>query len=201
MLSPVTAVIGGAFVLALSVAALMAHPLDQHGSVPGAAPAPAEAPTGVTWTHVTGQNTEDWVEVETPGASRLDGSVEYMDVGEYIMPIEWSDSRLPADMHVREGTVLHQGDLEDWSDDLWVFARAVRLDGPDGAWTGTARGVAANDLNTTQLLYELTGEGEYEGLSAVLAQDNSAWPKVQFDGWIFEGDLPTMPQPVEPSAW
>jgi len=80
-----------------------------------------------------------------------------------------------------------------------VFSRAVRLDGPDGSWAGTARGVAGAD-GTTQLQYALTGEGAYEGLSALFAQDNSGWPTVRFDGWIFEGDLPTMPDPVEPPA-
>jgi hypothetical protein len=32
----------------------------------------------------------------------------------------------------------------------------------------------------------------------VFAQDNSGWPVARFGGWILEGDLPTMPEPVEP---
>jgi hypothetical protein len=160
----------------------------------------AQDPEKATWTHVTGQNTAEWVELGTEGESRLDGSVEYQGVNEFIMPIEWSDPRLPADMHVREQIVLHTGDPASWEDDMWVFARAVRLDGPHGAWVGTARGVSDSVAVATELLYELTGEGEYEGLSAVFAQDNSTWPDPRFDGWIFEGDLPTMPEPVEPPA-
>ena len=160
--------------------------------------ASAQDKEAATWTHVTGQTNMDdeWVEVETAGASRWDGSVEYQEVSEYIMPMEWSDPRLGESMHLREQAVLHTGDPASWEDDMWVFARAVRLEGPQGAWLGSAGGVAANDLSTTQMQYELTGEGAYEGLSAVFAQDNSGWPIVQFDGWIFEGDLPTMPEPV-----
>ena len=151
----------------------------------------------MTWTHVTGQNIEDWVELETAGASRWDGSVEYQDVWEYIMPIEWSDPRLPAAMHIREQAVVHTGDPASWEDDMYVFSRAVRLDAPDGAWVGSAHGVAGAD-GTTLLQYELTGEGAYEGLSAVFGQDNGEWPDLRFDGWIFESEQPPMPDLPEP---
>lgn len=81
---------------------------------------------------------------------------------------------------------------------MWVFARAVRLDAPNGAWVGSAHGVAGTDGNL--MLYELTGEGAYEGLSAFFGQDNSQWPVVRFDGRVFEGEIPPMPEPLEPSA-
>lgn len=161
--------------------------------------ASAQAAEEPTWAHVTGQDTGEWVELEPAGPSSWDGSVEYQGVSRFIMPMEWSDPRLGEAMDIREQAVVHTGDPASWEDDMYVFSRAVRLDGPDGSWAGTARGVAGAD-GTTQLHYALTGEGAYEGLSAMFAQDNSGWPTVRFDGWIFEGDLPPMPDPVEPPA-
>jgi hypothetical protein len=66
-------------------------------------------------------------------------------------------------MHLREHYVLHQGDHTRGEDDIWAFARAVRLDAPHGAWVGTARGVAASDLSVTQMLYEPTDGDAYVG--------------------------------------
>jgi hypothetical protein len=111
--------------------------------------------------------------------------------------IEWSDPRLPSEMVSRLNI-----DLYPFGPDLFqAGAETYRLDGPDGAWTGTGRGFAMN------WLVVLSGEGAYEGLSAmfvrdvVMADPDSAGNDHEwFKGYIFEGELPSMPDPVEPFA-
>ena len=71
-----------------------------------------------------------------------------------------------------------------------------RLDGPEGAWSGTERGLFLPDGERVGLLV-LTGEGANEGLSAVLVTSmGSSW-RDMFEGYIYEGGLPPMPEAAE----
>lgn len=160
----------------------------------------AQDPKATNLTHVTGETNMDDIRVETEpyGATVSDDSVEYQGEWIYTLPMEWSDSRLGETMRVREHAMRLNGDPDDAEDDMFVHVRAVRLDAPDGAWVGSALGATNPQRSLT--LYELTGEGAYEGLSALFGQENSESPVQRFDGWIFEGDLPPMPEPVEPLA-
>lgn len=48
-------------------------------------------------------------------------------------------------------------------------------------------------------LMALTGEGVYEGLSAMIANTwKGSTPALE--GYIFEGDLPPMPDPIDPNT-
>ena len=151
----------------------------------------AQDPEAATWTHVTGSTVEgEWTADMTP--ARWEDSVEFRPTRSQTFTVEWSDPRLPGTMQVQQDVVLHHGDMTSYSDFMFVFADSVRLEDADGAWVGSGRGVNGSD--GTIILYELTGEGAYEGLSALF--DRAFDPDtmaVGFDGFIFESELPSVP--------
>jgi len=125
--------------------------------------------------------------------------------------VEWSDPRLPSRL-VRT-TVLdaRAGVHPEGPISPTVVAMRHRLEGPDGAWIGTGQGLdlhpfsgaegSEDRLMSTGLLI-LTGEGDYEGLSAMLVL-NVSWADAfagtfTFEGYIFEGEPPPFPEPIEP---
>ena len=155
------------------------------------AAATAQDPEAATWTHVTGHLMEgDWTVDTTP--ARWEDSVELLPTHSQTFTVEWSDPRLPETMYLQRNPVLHHGDVTSYDDFMYVFADSLRLEDTVGAWTGSARGVIGSDGTLT--LWELTGEGEYEGLSALFEHafdmDAMAW---DFDGFIFASDLPSAP--------
>ena len=126
-----------------------------------------------------------------------EGGATYWSDWRVERPVEWSDPRLPSMMT----TVLSISEHRIPADIVQTWAATHRLDGPDGAWTGTERGV--NNLSTEPGgrvgLLVLTGEGAYEGWTAVLATLTEPWGEF-YEGFILEGHPPAMPDPVEPPA-
>ncbi len=122
------------------------------------------------------------------------------------LEMDWSDPRLPSRMLVRFNVEGVQGIHPDGSGVTVRIAWAVRLEGPEGSWSGTGHelawtlvpesGEGSRDA-WTQLLV-LVGEGEYEGLSATLAGTGDRVTPA-FEGFIFE-DVLTMPDPIEPTS-
>ena len=114
--------------------------------------------------------------------------------------IEWSDPRLPSLMRLRENVNTHF-----IGDDrvAWFWVGAVRLEGDHGAWTGAEYGLGEESrvgftLQPRMML--LSGEGAYEGLSAMLQRQHEVITSASrpvFEGYIFEGELPPMPEPLE----
>lgn len=111
--------------------------------------------------------------------------------------IEWTDPRLPS-------TMWHRLDYEGYGWDqpdggATPYATSVLLEGEDGSWVGTGRGVGY-DEGFVQV--SLVGEGDYEGLYAILDRKDATLPdgtaQRTFDGFIFEGALTPMPDPVRP---
>lgn len=151
----------------------------------------AQDPAAATWKHVTGNTVEgEWTVEGAP--ARWEDSVEFRPTRSQTFTVDWSDPRLPGTMHVQQDAVLHHGDMTSYADFMFVFADSVRLEDADGAWVGSGRGVSGSD--GTIMLYELTGEGAYEGLSALF--DRAFDPEtmaVDFDGFIFERDVPWAP--------
>ena len=81
--------------------------------------------------------------------------------------VEWSDPRLPADLWLSLGyTLIWQGEDQWESDGAMSTAWQILLEDDEGRWRGTGRSVQAADEKYS--LYELTGDGAYEGLSALL---------------------------------
>jgi hypothetical protein len=120
--------------------------------------------------------------------------------------VEWSDPRLPTDLWLRLGyTLIWKGEDEP---DVGAINTASRilLQDEAGIWRGTGRFV--KDADEPYSLYELTGEGAYEGLSALLrgltpADAHGPWD-LAYEGYIFEAELtpfPEEPVPVTSGAY
>jgi len=167
----------------------------------GATVAQDEEDAPVTVTQVTGEAFSDrtmnqgaWTDVDGGGQQR--GAVFEHD-------IEWSDPRLPSLMRLHENLNIHWVGDEDAA---WTLVGNVRLEGEEGAWTGAEYGLGEDSPTGATLqprMMLLTGEGAYEGLSAVLQRQHEVITTASrpvFEGYIFEGELPPMPEPLEPSA-
>lgn len=114
--------------------------------------------------------------------------------------VEWSDPRLPTDLWLTIAYTLVRPD-DDGDDGAINFAWRSLMEDEAGRWVGTGRNVVGGD--ETYSLHELTGEGAYEGLTALLhdvtpADAHGPWP-LAFEGYIFEAELtpfPDVPVPV-----
>ena len=153
----------------------------------------------VTITPVTGtiigslfddSDEEDSVDADGLGhgrGARLKETFRWDD--ERLPPVKWSV--LDFDMYPNEGTGK-----------VWVMSSTIRLDGPDGYWTGTGQWFGPVDsIPEGAAVYTggqdvLVGHGAYEGLMAVMGCDRTT----VCSGYIFEGELPPLPEPVEPPA-
>jgi hypothetical protein len=94
---------------------------------------------------------------------------------------------------------------------VWPSIDAVsyRLEGSEGAWSGVGQGFDVNPewmpSEPSQLMgvemIRLTGEGTYAGLSAILLLhvDADDWRQgsYAFEGFIYEGQPPPVPEPIE----
>lgn len=158
------------------------------GGLGGAAMAQEEADSPLV-THVTGTIIDTAYDDSTAEITYAPGDVHHATGATYSETNEWSDPRLPAEKRL----VL---DLTTYPDDggrFMVTRTSIRLDGADGAWVGTGVGLGYPD-GTSEGQDVLVGEGAYEGLTAVL----HCGTDLGCDGYIFEGPMPTQPDPVEP---
>jgi|GEM_PF-2601417 len=156
--------------------------------------------TSPSATHVTGtqlstsrvSEPEEWE----------DGDVHYWRGVQTERTVEWSDPRLPSRFLYDSNANWHA--LGDGS--VGAFAVAVRLVGEDGDWAGTEYALMAPESSVG--LYVLTGSGAYEGLWAMLegslVVDADGNPVIDadnqvtsiYDGYIFESEMPPMPDPI-----
>ena len=124
--------------------------------------------------------------------------------------VEWSDPRLPTDLWLSLGfTRISQGEDQPESVRAMNLAWQSLLEDEQGRWRETGRSVL--DADEKYSLYVLTGEGAYEGLSALLQgvdpddEEAAYWHAhapwdMAYEGYIFEAELTPMPEPVEPPA-
>jgi len=103
---------------------------------------------------------------------------------------EWSDPRLPTE----KATVMNfeMYDIGDFRE--LAFQSTHLLEDPDGHWAGTASGFFDQDGGHHGVEF-LTGHGAYEGLFATIGFTADG-----AEGLIFEGEMPPMPDPLEPPA-
>jgi hypothetical protein len=191
MLSPVKAVTAGALVFAIGGVLLIAQPFDQQNSVPGAEQGAEPAPlVRATITVTEGTGAEDEGCTDGPGNSP--------DICTWHASSQWSatDPRL-------SGTATTRATEQWWPDEEGVRsyplfeAYATEVVNDQGRWVGTGRftGALGGPLSLTYLTF--TGEGEYEGLTAVVVNDPSdsddddVWTNVAV---IIEGELPPFPE-------
>jgi hypothetical protein len=129
--------------------------------------------------------------------------------GRYLeLEMDWSDPRLPSRMLVRANPEGAQGIHPDGYGVTARIAIAVRLEGPEGSWSGTGHslawtlapesGVGPQDTRTEVKMLVLDSEGDYEGLSATLTGTGDGVVPA-YEGFIFENAL-TMPDPIEPTS-
>ena len=172
------------------------------GGLGGAAMAQDDEEEVFGATHVTGttpmlRNTDDGTPTFKDAGLAIYGEAQ-------VREVEWSDPRLPSSMRLTQNLDAYFVD----SDEVGVaiaLVQNVRLDGPDGAWTGTAygllEGTEANTYPQTVLMV-LEGEGAYEGLSAmfrtVYEEPPAEGEPADWDGYILEGEMTPLPEPPEP---
>jgi len=111
--------------------------------------------------------------------------------------VDWSDPRLPT----KHWVLLDYAAIftEEPAGAMNVVTSHL-LEDADGSWRGTGRAVEDADARFSQ--YVLTGEGAYEGLYALLQgtpgmDAHGPWDH-SYEGYIFEGTLPPLRDPVEP---
>ncbi len=122
--------------------------------------------------------------------------------------MKWSDPRLPSRMEYRFSAETGRSIHPDGTVVAAQMVAAVRLDGPDGDWSGTGRVLAwtlepesgAKGRDTWTEVLMLDGDGDYEGLSATLTNTGRGDGIGPYEGFIFKGELPPMPDPIEPPA-
>ena len=197
MFSPVKAVTAGVIVFAIGGAFLIAQPFDQQGSgVPGAATDTETTPA----TLVTGEM--GWASSCNSPTVEVDGDVTRT-LNRLCAPQIWTadDPRLSGEAVNTWNTYTYVVDGKRKS----VLADAYYLRNEQGGWAcrsyllsdGGGEGGSWEGLETVMC----EGEGEYEGLSAIIDFDEpvhdgtSAQPMV---GLIFPGDAP--PHPALPAA-
>lgn len=128
--------------------------------------------------------------------------------GYSVVEMDWSDPRLPSRMLVRANAEGAQGIHPDGSGMTVRIAFAVRLEGPEGSWSGNGHSLAwtlvpesgeePQDTRTEVQMLLLDGEGDYEGLSATLTGTGDGVVPA-YEGFIFENAL-TVPDPIEPTS-
>jgi len=129
--------------------------------------------------------------------------------------VEWSDPRLPS-------RLLRNVNLDVHTPYPYVSAQSYRLEplrqvhgegqehllaleeGPDGVWVGTGRGFFAFTAayESPPMVFEwmaFSGEGAYEGLSAMIVNKYLTGVQGELEGYIFEGAWPPIPDPVGPN--
>ncbi|MFO7532932.1 MAG: hypothetical protein R6W93_10755 [Candidatus Limnocylindrales bacterium] len=154
---------------------------------------------------------------ETPTATYVSGAaISDPESGSYLseaamgsyseVEMDWSDPRLPSRMLLRFNAEGAQGIHPDGSGVTVRIAGAVRLEGPEGSWSGTFHSLAwtlvpqsggASQASRTELLM-LEGEGDDEGLSAMLLGTGDGVTPA-FEGFIF-GNTLTMPDDIAPTS-
>ena len=190
MLSPVKAITAGAIIFAIGGVMLIAQPFQQPDSVPGAESKPI-APTWVT-------GTDYWApSCSGPTETEIDGDVTH-ERGYVCEPtrMETNDPRLTG-----EGTWSWNADVFTTDEgQRTVIYGAEYLRNEGGGWTcpmyrlSNHSGFIPDQYNSSDITL-CVGDGEYEGLSALLVLGEVAGNGQSIVGLIFSGDAPPLPGP------
>ena len=148
-----------------------------------------EAASVLPATRVTGTIVDTFYDDSSAQVEFAPGDVHHVTGATYIETNEWSDPRLPTEkkMVLDFTTYPFEGDR------LMVTRTSIRLDDSDGSWVGS--GVGLSYPSGSQGQDVLVGEGAYAGLFAVLNCGSEAG----CEGFIFEGEMPPVPEPVPPA--
>jgi hypothetical protein len=172
-------------------------------STPAASPVSEEAHA----TYVTGTRTGNRTVHVAKHSNITNPSPPYTSTGGvYETDVAWSDPRLPSLMRIAENWAFYPAEGREGFGGAMQYLQQIRLDGPDGSWTGPGYALVEEtpDEHYPQtVLMILEGEGAYEGLSAMLKATYDEPPAAgeipSWDGYIFTGALTAMPEPPEPA--
>jgi hypothetical protein len=205
MFSAFTSVVAGIAAVAAGVL-LVSQPVGPAGvgapaaateSLPAAsapaAPSPAASTPAGAYVHgVLQLNSCCGNEVETHDAAGNRLTLRGMETSGAAM---FDDPRLTGTYSTTGGT--DEFPLVGTSDRVEIWWGTIRIENKDGAWSGTTTSTydSAQPTETGLQLIELTGEGAYKGLSALLWETSNAArssvPRAApFAGAIFPGPLP-----------
>ena len=183
-----------------------APPAAAPAAAPVSSPAATDQGDEAGATYVTGTSTGNRTVHVATHSNITNPSPPYTSSGGvYERDVAWSDPRLPSLMRIAENWSFYPVEDRDDIDGAMQFVQHIRLDGPDGAWTGPCYALVEEtpDEHYPQtVLMILEGQGAYEGLSAMLRATYDEPPAAgeipSWDGYIFEGALTAMPEPPEP---
>ena len=116
---------------------------------------------------------------------------------EYGMLVETTDPRISG---VMDAAISSLSCVEDDWFTASTFAAEYRLTNDEGSWTGDGVGYIARELDfgdprSAGFMHRFTGEGAYEGLTAIMLRQRNQFnedgpPTHQVNGVIVAGDLP-----------
>jgi hypothetical protein len=143
------------------------------------------AVTGTRTGMTTDTSEEEWWVEDAIGHAR---------VFKVIEDVEWSDPRLGDGGVLSMNFNMYEiGEFKQMPITGTAWAQ-----GPDGDWSGTFTGFcdAAGDCHSINVL---TGHQGYDGLFATIrASGDGDTGEFRYEGLIFEGEMPPMPEPVVP---
>jgi hypothetical protein len=196
MFSPAKAIAAGALVL--GGALLVAQPLQQESGVPGAATDAVTEPAVIVGSQaalVTGEFVPGPA-IEFTESSDADGVLRERN-REIHGRTELSDPRLSGDVVALDNADRFcEGPCTQDTSHADVLWGTIEIVNDAGTWAGTSVGTTDLTADGTGITYfELTGGGDYEGLSAVLFQSEIFDPVARegtfpLSGVIFPGPLP-----------
>jgi hypothetical protein len=197
MFSPVKAITAGALVFAIGGAFLIAQPFGQQESIVPGADTEAVPATWVTGT-VRYPSTSGCT---TDPTSEVDGTVR-RERG-YVCGLQtWttSDPRLTGEVAEIWNADVYDPDADVFkahpTRNVSVITSAYDLRNEAGGWTchssQLAHGYGFAPVRETGETAMCVGDGEYDGLSAILVIDRGPKSVV---GLIFPGDAPPLPEP------
>jgi hypothetical protein len=150
---------------------------------------PVTAVSGTFVSQVTDTSEQEWTE---------EGGIAHARYYKFLETIEWSDPRLPSNNHVVLNFDMYDGELREMP-----YAGTDLLVGEDGYWTGTFTGFCDQQAHCYGMDM-LTGHGAYEGLFATLRafppEDAANARETRWEGLIYEGEMPPMPDYPEPPS-
>ncbi|HYO18132.1 MAG TPA: hypothetical protein VES02_05640 [Dermatophilaceae bacterium] len=122
---------------------------------------------------------------------------------DWLAQVEWSDPRLPSEVQSVVNFEAY-GSESDGDVGVVVANNTWLLEGQDGSWSGSWTGWCDAEGDHCRAMVTLTGHGAYEGFYAVLTEqpqeDASGTVTQMFEGAILAGEMPPVPEPLEPSV-
>lgn len=194
MFSPVKAVAGGALVFTLGAVFVIAQPFDRLGGGTPGAEQGVEPAAPLEPVAVTGVFTAEG-DVQSYGSHFEKDGIGFATGPWWTFGWDASDPRLSG-----QGTAIRNWN-ESIATQTGIGTVTYVLVNEDGRWVGS--GYSTTPMPKSYEMVVLHGENAYDGLTALIlvTEDYSApHSDIRLEGVIFPGEVPALPEPVEPPA-